>query len=253
MPQRLDTKDLSQIVAEWDALAPVRYEQIISGADISYNRVITPALLKLLNQTETSNILDAGCGTGIFTASVSHLSEKVTGIDPSRKSIEIARTLRLNKTTYIQTTAEDYSSEHRATFTAIVANMVLMDVLNLDAFLGACKRMLVDKGALVFSMTHPCFWPEYYGYSSASWFDYGTETIIESPFRISAVGSLVSTHIHRPLSTYFNAFARGGFVVKAIAEPSPPADVDETYKAAWKRPRYIAGLLQATSGINSGI
>jgi SAM-dependent methyltransferase len=217
-----------------------------SGADISYNQVITPALQKLLRQIDTSNVLDVGCGTGIFTARLSESADKVTGIDPSRKSIEIARTLRLNQTTFIQSTAEDYSSEYKSTFTAIVANMVLMDVLNLDAFLDACRRMLVDKGALAFSITHPCFWPEYYGYSNENWFDYGTETIIESPFRISADrrGSLISTHIHRPLSAYVNGFARRGLAIKAIIEPAPPEDVDEAYRAAWKHPRYIVGLLQ---------
>ena len=182
MLRRLDTKDLSQITAEWDALAPLRYEQITGGKDITYNRVITPAMMKVLAEADISNTLDAGCGTGIFTARLSELAGVTVGIDPSKKSIEIAQSLRLNRTTFIQATAEDYSNEHRSTFTAVVANMVLMDVLVIDDFLSACRRMLVANGTLAFSITHPCFWPEYYGYSTEDWFDYDREIMIESPF-----------------------------------------------------------------------
>ncbi len=247
MLRRLDYKNLSQIAAEWDALAPLRYQQITSGIDISYNRVIAPALLQLLNgDADLSSTLDVGCGTGIFTKKISELTNEMVGIDPSKKSIEIAKSLRLNRATFVQTTAEDYSRKQVSAFTAIIANMVFMDVLKLDDFLAACKRMLASEGMLVFSMTHPCFWPEYYGYSNEEWFDYQKEIIIESPFRISAdrIGSLVSTHVHRPLAAYFSAFSRHGFFVEKIAEPSPPDDVSQTYKAGWRFPRYMIGSLK---------
>jgi hypothetical protein len=79
-----------------------------------------------------------------------------------------------------------------------------MDVLSLDSFFRGLQARSYNGGALVFSITHPCFWPEHYGYASSDWFRYERETIIESPFRISAdrVGSLPSTHLHRPLSAY---------------------------------------------------
>src|ERR1700730_12798854 len=130
--RHLDKKSLSQITAEWDSLAPLRYQQIASGTDISYNRVIVPSLIQILPNLEVSHVLDAGCGTGLFAKTLSELASKIVGIDPSNKSIEIAKSLRLNRTSFIQTTAEDYSVRHSATFDVIVANMVLMDVLNLD-------------------------------------------------------------------------------------------------------------------------
>jgi SAM-dependent methyltransferase len=246
MQRTLDRKTLSEITGEWDALAPLRLKQITSGADISYNRVITPALMSLIDNFKLSRALDAGCGTGVFTGRLSEFASEVVGIDPSEKSIEIAKSLRLNRATFIQSTAEEYSTDHMDSFDVVIANMVLMDVLSLNDFLTACKRMLVARGIFAFSITHPCFWPEYYGYSNETWFDYGSEIIVESPFRISAdrIGSLVSTHIHRPLSAYFDSFIRCGFSVRAIAEPKPPDDTDETYRAAWKFPRYIVGLLQ---------
>ena len=151
---------------------------------------------------------------------------------------------RLARTSFVEATIENCSLEYLLSFDVVVANMVLMDVLSLDSFLEGCKRAVVNGGALVFSITHPCFWPKYYGDASADWYRYESEIIIEGPFRISAdrVGSLPSTHIHRPLSAYFSAFARAGFVLRAFAEPTPPADVDASYRDQWKFPRYIVGL-----------
>ena len=111
--------------------------------------------------------------------------------------------------------------------------MVLMDVLWLDSFFRGLQARSYNGGALVFSITHPCFWPEHYGYASADWFRYERETIIESPFRISAdrVGSLPSTHLHRPLSAYISALRRAGFILEMLEEPMPPLDVDAAYRA----------------------
>jgi 2-polyprenyl-3-methyl-5-hydroxy-6-metoxy-1,4-benzoquinol methylase len=244
MLRPVETKSLSQITAEWDALAPVRYRQIESGADISYNRVIAPALLTQMAPLRLSRVLDAGCGTGALSARLVEIAGEVVGVDPSGRSIEIARSLGLTRASFVHETIEGFSLDHRSSFDVIVANMVLMDVLSLDSFLEGCKRAVVNGGALVFSITHPCFWPEYYGYASADWFRYENETIIESLFRISAdrIGSLPSTHIHRPLSTYISAFTRAGFTLRVFSEPTPPADVDAAYRDQWKLPRYIVGL-----------
>jgi 2-polyprenyl-3-methyl-5-hydroxy-6-metoxy-1,4-benzoquinol methylase len=242
-------KSLSQIVAEWDALAPVRYHQISSGIDISYNQVIAPALLRQLMPLQRSRVLDAGCGTGAFSARLSEIAGEVVGIDPSARSIEIAQGLRLPGTSFVQATVEEFSRTNLWLFDVVVANMVLMDVLSLDSFLEGCRRTIGDDGRLVFSITHPCFWPEYYGYASASWFQYEKETMIEGPFRISAdrVGSLPSTHFHRPLSAYVSAFAGAGLVLQAIAEPTPPPNVNAEYLGRWKFPRYLVGLCISSS------
>jgi 2-polyprenyl-3-methyl-5-hydroxy-6-metoxy-1,4-benzoquinol methylase len=244
MLRAVDTKSLAQIVAEWDALAPVRYRQIDSGIDISYNRVIAPALLSQLRSLRLSRVLDAGCGTGAFCARLSEIAGEIVGIDPSGKSIEIARSLGVPRASFDQETIENFSLDDRDSFDVVVANMVLMDVLSLDSFLEGCKRAVIDGGALVFSITHPCFWPEYYGYASAHWFHYENETIIEGPFRISADrgGSLPSTHIHRPLSAYVAGFARAGFILRVFSEPTPPPDVDVAYRNRWRFPRYVVGL-----------
>ena len=85
------------------------------------------------------------------------------------------------------------------------------------------------------------FWPSYFGYETEQWFRYQEEIVIEAPFRTSLdpFGDLVSTHIHRPLSMYFESLKRNGLVFDAISEPMPSANLENLYPARWKFPHYF--------------
>jgi SAM-dependent methyltransferase len=244
MLRPVNRKSLTEIISEWDALAPVRYSQITTGQDITYNRVLMPSLVSLIEPLAPSTLLDAGCGIGTFSSRLTAITKNVVGVDPSGKSIAIARSLNDSSTQFVQDTIEQFAMTSHARFDMVVANMVLMDTLSLSDFLLSCRKLLNSEGAFVFSITHPCFWPDYYGYGKAEWFRYEDETIIESPFRISndQGSSLVSTHVHRPLSAYLNGFRIAGLALVKVQEPMPPRDVDPKYLADWKRPRYLIGL-----------
>jgi predicted TPR repeat methyltransferase len=209
--------------------------------------VIVPTLLSILKPLSTSCVLDAGCGTGELSIRLSELASEVVGVDPSQKSIEIASKLYSPKIKFFNETLELFSLTHAKHFNAVVANMVLMDVLSLVDFLAACRRVLVPGGVLAFSITHPCFWPDYYGYGSASWFRYENEVIVEGAFHISSdkTNTLVSTHVHRPLAGYFDAFARAGLEAVTLREPTPSGTVSPVYRSGWRFPRYIVGLCRA--------
>jgi 2-polyprenyl-3-methyl-5-hydroxy-6-metoxy-1,4-benzoquinol methylase len=94
-------KTTRDIAVEWDALASKRQQQIISGVDISYNRVILPAVLDLALQTKPNRILDAGCGIGILAVRLASMGKEVIGVDPSARSIEIAQLLSDRRISFI--------------------------------------------------------------------------------------------------------------------------------------------------------
>jgi SAM-dependent methyltransferase len=249
MLRPVSTKSLTDIISEWDALAPIRRSQITTGKDITYNRVLIPNLVDLVEPLAPSKLLDAGCGIGTLTSRLTAVTKNIVGVDPSGNSIEIARSLNDPSTLFVQGTIEQFATTSNTRFDVVVANMVLMDTLSLGDFLLACRKLLNSDGAFVFSITHPCFWPDYYGYGKAEWFRYENEIIIESPFRISndRESSLVSTHVHRPLSAYLNGFRTADLALKKVQEPMPPTDVDPQYLADWKRPRYLIGLCRPIS------
>jgi len=229
---------------EWDALAKIRYEQIASGRDISFHKVLLPALLELLKGTKAKRILDAGCGVGILTGKLAALTDDVEGVDPSQVSIGIARELHLSRAKFTCSTLEEFAEKRSDHFDVVVANMVLMDVPELGSFMTAVQKMLAPKGKFLFSVTHPWFWPEYYGYADQPWFQYDDELFVEGPFRISRDQKveLYSTHVHRPLRMYAEAFHKVELSVETLLEPMPTAEVEALYPKRWKVPRYLVGL-----------
>jgi len=239
-------KSFAEIVAEWDALAPIRLNHITDGTDVTYRRFIIPQMASLLGNVKHRNVLDAGCGVGFFANHISSRNCTVIAIDPSSTSIKVAREAFSKSIEFQVSSLEDFAENNSANFDAIVANMVLMDVLDLDSFLSAAKKVLAPGGTMIFSVTHPWFWPEYSGYANLDWFNYHQEIVIEAPFSITRAieSSFPSTHIHRPLNSYFAAFARAEMNVVTMMEPMPSSEVQSLYPVDWQYPRYLFGVLR---------
>ena len=243
MLQKIQYKALEKITAEWDELASLRLDQITSGIDITYNHILIPSVIRLVSQISPTRVLDAGCGVGVLSKNLSTIAREVIGIDPSSRSIEIARTFEATGVRFVHTTIEQFAASNDILFDSVVANMVIMDTPDLAGFLSSARQVLHENGVFIFTLTHPCFWPTYYGYASETWFKYNEEIMIEDQFRISRdrSGSLMSTHIHRPLEVYFMRFAEAGFVIETLQEPMPAPNVEAMYSEPWSRPRYLIG------------
>jgi SAM-dependent methyltransferase len=213
-------------------------------------------------------VLDVGCGTGALAKEVyNRIEEYLVGVDISSVSLDVARSQLeayelIRRTDHspiegqngtlngkapvaslvnesIQTYGSD--SNRHGSFTLALANMTLMDVLDLDGAIESVARLLEPGGMFVFTITHPCFWPKYKGYESADWFEYMEETIIEAPFEISlGERACPSTHVHRPLSTYLRTLRQAGFAVEAVEEPMPPSEVEGRYPSDWPFPHFLA-------------
>src|SRR4051812_1715352 len=89
--RRARNKTHAALAGEGDAIAETRHRQISSGEDISFNHVVAPTALRLLEPASRAHILDIGCGTGDFALRLSSIAGQVTGIDSSSKSIALAR------------------------------------------------------------------------------------------------------------------------------------------------------------------
>jgi protein-L-isoaspartate O-methyltransferase len=84
MFRKIDYKTVEGISAEWDMLAPIRFQQITSGEDITYHHILIPNLLELLPRERVAATLDAGCGVGYFTNLLADHSERVVLRDRRR-------------------------------------------------------------------------------------------------------------------------------------------------------------------------
>ena len=94
-----ESKSLQEITEEWDRIASFREKQVQSQKDHSANCILAPSILKELQNSPS--IIDIGCGTGWLTNRASELSKYIVGVDPSRKSIEIANSHNSNELTRV--------------------------------------------------------------------------------------------------------------------------------------------------------
>jgi trans-aconitate methyltransferase len=237
-------KTEEDLATEWDQLAPIRFRQLEEGADVSYTHVLKPLVFSFVDETDFSEIVDLGCGTGHLTLSLASKAKRVVGIDLSSQSISLARSLTpsVSNVSFFAGSIVSFAARlgGRRPFTLAVANMSLSAILDLESTLFAVSTMLQPKAQLVFTIPHPWFWPIRCGYHKCDWFQYSMEIAVEGEFRIAMERAGVNTtHLHRPLEMYVTLLKRTGFVLEQLVEPVPPIAVRNLYGSDWDFPRFL--------------
>ena len=232
-----------ELVDSWDQLASERHRQVVSGEDISFHHVIVPAALSLLEGCDKSVIVELGSGTGHFTQRLATLAGQVLAIDPSQASVTLAKeTCSSNDNVTFFECSIECGIEQLVKFqvTSAIAVMSLMTAPNLPAVAQSLSAVLPPGAAFVAIMTHPWFWPQYWGYHDKKWFSYERELFVEAAFNISKRSTqILTTHIHRPLEQYLSTFSEYGFCLESLIEPVPGTEVQELYSEPWRFPRFI--------------
>ena len=231
-PKRLD-----EITREWDIACFNRQRAISTGQDVSLLTVTAPCILNEVAKEKPSTVLDIGCGTGYLTSRIAENVSRCTGIDCSHNSILIAQQNYCNDNiSFIETKLEDFFP--RRQFDMCISNMVFTSDPDYRASLKKSYSLLSDSGTLLVMITHPCFWPKYWGFEKEPWFDYKREIFIEHDFSISLVKSLgKATYIHRPLDMYISAIAEADSCIDGLEEPYPYTTVPCEYK--YEYPRFL--------------
>lgn len=246
--QSKDIIDEKTIEYEWDTIAEYREHIISEGKDISLLDVTEPFILKNLSDYQSQSILDCGCGTGHLSALIARKFEKnLDAIDISGKSINIAKRNfgEIKGLNFYKRSIIEHINSQKI-YDCCIANMVLMDTIDLKDNLKAIYNMTRNTGAFIFTITHPCFWPIYWNYFNESWFDYNKEIYIKAPFKISGKIMTESTHIHRPLNMYLSYIQDAGFDIIKIEELFPTSshlDIDYFYDY----PRFLGVVCKKTN------
>lgn len=105
-----------------------------------------------LGVVKNKQILDVGCGIGALSFYLAQKGAKVTGIDLSKSAIEVCKkenTLRGLNINFKEMNAQipDFEDE---SFDMIVGSRVIHHLPNLELFFKECKRLLKEKGYIVF-------------------------------------------------------------------------------------------------------
>jgi SAM-dependent methyltransferase len=238
-------KTNSDIAAEWDQIAEMRSRQLQSGIDLSFEHILVPCIKRLCHDCDLSKVVDIGCSTGFLTAALSAEVGSIVGIDISARSIELATKEfgQLEHVSFVRSSIEEFCRNNpRERASLCIANMTLMDVLDLDGAVESIAHILSPKGVLAMTITHPWFWPKYSKYDLCDWFDYHEEIVIQAPFTISLERetNYMTTHVHRSLERYITSLKNAGFVIESLFEPMPTPDIEALYPQKWLFPRFLA-------------
>jgi ubiquinone/menaquinone biosynthesis C-methylase UbiE len=193
---------------------------------------ITTLLGKRLND---ARVCDVACGEGYLGRHlVNHGVRAVIGIDASEALIrEAIRRASSPKLEYRVDDAHLLSTIPDRSIGAVVSQLALMDIADHRRMFMAARRVLIDAGALVFSVLHPCFrspcrLPDEPGFihdQDGAPIAVVTRRYAEEGFWRTGgdgVRGRMGSY-HRMLSTYINDLQMSGFRLERLEEPLPPA------------------------------
>jgi ubiquinone/menaquinone biosynthesis C-methylase UbiE len=165
-----------------------------------------PAFLELVPEPGKQT-LDIGCGEGRLARELMKRGHRVIGIDASPTLVEAAR----NGNPSVHALPADAARLplDDASVDSAVAFMALQSVGDLEGAINEAARVLEPQGSLCIAVVHPM------------------NSVEEAPHYFAehaysdTVEGFTFHDVHRPLSQYFAALAKAGFVVEELREPIP--------------------------------
>ncbi|MEP7324251.1 MAG: class I SAM-dependent methyltransferase [Saprospiraceae bacterium] len=197
-----------------------------------------PAILSLLEEVKDKNILDAGCGIGMYTEILLNRGAQVTGVDVSENMLAYARQRNGDKAKFLLADLEKpLASLLNAEFDGILSALTVTYVKDLSTLFLEFNRLLKPGGWFIFSTEHPFFSYTYFR--------------LENYFEVQPVKSVwTSFHkniempcYHHSLSTITDSLLNNGFSIERILEAIPTEDFrlknPEGYEKRIKFPSFI--------------
>ncbi|WP_172826743.1 class I SAM-dependent methyltransferase [Flammeovirga sp. SJP92] len=204
----------------WDANAKVWDEKMGEKGNDWHLNLIAPITETLLDLKPNEHLLDIGCGNGIFARRIANEVTKVTAFDFSEENIKKAKAYggEIDYFVIDATIIEELQSLGNS-FDKFVANMVFMDVPELETLFQYISNTISESGSFVFSIQHPAFNSEFTEFEENGIF---VKNYIQSS---TSKGTALQEqpeeqfYFHRPISEYSRLASKYGFMISAIEEP----------------------------------
>lgn len=216
--------------ATYDRIADAYAEKVDAKPhNAFYDR---PAVISLWHDVKSRDVLDAGCGPGVYAEELIKRGARVIAGDISPRMREIAAK-RLGATArVVELDLSERLPFEDAAFDVVNAPLCLDYIRDWDHVFGEFKRVLKRGGYVVTSSAHPSFDAEYF--RTERYFEIEA---VEGPW--SGFGEpFVMNSYRRPLAEFINAPLRAGLVLDKLLEPLPTAE----FRAA--DPRRHAELMR---------
>lgn len=227
----------------WDANATFWNEQMAEG-NLFHRELVGPTAEKLLAIEPGQQIVEFACGNGQFSRRMAELGAEVDASDVSPRLVElaIARTSQrpdiadhIRFSVIDAANPADLAKLDGRRFDAVICNMAIMDMIEVEPLYRAAASLLKPGGRFVFTIMHPCFNNPGGDSMTAETFDIDgevTTTYAISTKRYRSTGSYRGLAIigqpekqwyfHRTLAELLNPAFTNGLVLDGLEEAYLP-------------------------------
>lgn len=170
-----------------------------------------PMTTALVPDVASNRILDAGCGSGVYTRWLAERGAEVVAVDASEEMLAQTADFVGDEVTLHQTdltTPLEFADDGE--FDGIVSGSVLDHIEDWDRPFAEFERVLTAGGFLVFSARHPL----------QNYVEYDDWNYHEIDAHVADWGVEMRTH-RRPLSAIVNSLVDAGFHLEELSEPEP--------------------------------
>jgi len=201
--------------AAYDQLAEAYADRVETKPHNAYYE--RPATLSLLPDVNGKQVLDAGCGPGVYAGILVGLGAEVVALDANTKMVALARKRLGEKAQIIQASLDsplDFLEDE--VFDVVIAPLVLDYVYDWRGTFCEFNRVLKHGGVLVFSIEHPVM--KYIDHQENS--DYFKVERVSYTWRGFGTPVEVPSY-RRSLVDIFNPLMETGFMLDSVLEPLP--------------------------------
>ena len=222
-----------RIADHYDDLA-AHWTEIVESS--TWRDALWETIDELLPDVEGRHVLDAGCGSGVYAATLADRGADVTGVDVSEAMLAEARERVPAATFHRADLADGLDVLETDSVDVVLCQHVFSHLPDLRPALAAFERVLVDGGVLVVSTHNPVH--DYVVVRDGAYpavgvedhLDPGIDAPSDAPnypdverFDIlwgSAEGSDRGTYYRRPVEGLFEPLLTAGFTVESVVEPT---------------------------------
>jgi len=210
----------------WEPVGSWYDKKLGNSGDWAHVNIVIPKTIQLLSLTQTSSLLDLGCGQGILGRMIPK-NILYIGIDISPTLIEAAKHRdRQNNHRYL---IEDITNQISVTdsFSHCSCILTLDNIQHPLSVIRQASQHLHIQGVFVFVINHPCFRiprQSSWGIDEQNKLQYRKINRYLSPLEIpitmypGTINSPVTWTYHFPISTYSQWLSECGFAIEQIEE-----------------------------------
>ena len=148
-------------MAIYDKFAEQYSTSMSEEGDYFHKTQIDPYIYEVVGNLKGKTVYDIGCGNGYIARYFAKMGAKVYASDASSRLIEDAKEKSKGlDITYSVRDALDFEGFDKSMFDAVVMNMVIHYIKDLNKLFAGISSILKDKGVFAFSTSH-FFRPDY--------------------------------------------------------------------------------------------